>query len=302
MTAPPPAGEASPLIRSFLERDFGNSPLIGRELPTRAISVPAGKMATNAALSSFSTAGIVVVSWAFNYFIFPVAATAVVPFAFTSDVLENVGNALGMQLTASNAGLVGRPVADTVLVSVVMPATGILFATLTSTTLGTLRGRQQDLRTALRKECTAFETLLMPTRKLFADDPQRHSRCLCLLLQYSEDVMSDTSSLTDRRLKSELFDTERATMLAVLGVIAEIDAGLMCPETSSLQRTLVLSRVVGYAQGLCNTINDVRASRRSAFLSAYPLIHWVLLCALGFTIPSLVRCRRSNPILEQCYS
>ena len=32
---------------------------------------------------------------------------------------------------------------------------------------------------------------------------------------------------------------------------------------------------------------QVRASRRSAFLSAYPLIHWVLLCALGFTIPSL---------------
>ena len=130
----------------------------------------------------------------------------------------------------------------------------------------------------------------MPTRKLFRGDPYRYSRCLCLLLQYTEDVMADTSSLTGRELKSQLFDAERATMLAVLAVIGETDEGLMVsegPNVSSVQRTIILSRVVGYAQSLCNQINDVRALRRSAFLSAFPTIHWGLLGVLGFTIPSL---------------
>jgi len=181
---------------------------------------------------------------------------------------------------------VGRPVADTVLSSVVMPSVGILFATLTSTTLATLRQRQQDLRTALRKECTAFETLLMPVRKLFADDARRYSRALCLLLQYAEDVMADTSSLTDSALKRRLFDSERATMLAVLAVVAEADASLV-REGTPIQTTIVYSRVVGYAQGLCNQINGLRASRRSSFLSAFPSIHWLLLITLGFTIPTL---------------
>lgn len=145
--------------------------------------------------------------------------------------------------------------------------------------------------------------------------------------------MADTSSLTDQRLKSSLFDSERAGMLAVLAVIGEVpiylrsnpwvacraatpaaDAtrliepviaamqllilhafdprsvqadGELMEDSNPLQRTIILSRVVGYAQGLCNQINDVRASRRSAFLSAYPIIHWLLLVALGFTIPSL---------------
>ena len=276
-------------VRPFLDRNFGTEALADGTLPTRVVNVPQGTAITNVIISS-APVWIVLLSWVFNYFAFPVAATIVIPFAFTNEVLANVGNALGMELTSDTAGLVGRPVADSVLTSVVMPATGILFATLTSTTLSTLRKRQQDLRTALRKECTAFETLLMPTRKLFRGDPYRYSRCLCLLLQYTEDVMADTSSLTGRELKSQLFDAERATMLAVLAVIGETDEGLMVsegPNVSSVQRTIILSRVVGYAQSLCNQINDVRALRRSAFLSAFPTIHWGLLGVLGFTIPSL---------------
>ena len=127
----------------------------------------------------------------------------------------------------------------------------------------------------------------MPVRKLMVHDPPRLTAALCLLLRYSEDVMADTSARTDRHLKGELFDSERACMLALLAIIGEADAEIMDAESSPLQRTLVLSRVVGYAQSLCIDINDTRATRRSAFLSSFPTVHWLLLGVLGLTIPSL---------------
>ena len=211
-----------PLMRSFEERGFGSIAALGNELPTRELDVPPIKVITNAALSSGSTVALVSLGFVFNYFFFPIAAAEIVPFAFNDEVYETLGRGLGTALDAERSAQVGRPVAGEVLKSVAVPATGILFATLSSTTLGTLRARQQDLRTSLRKECTAFETVLMPIRKLFRADPHRYSRALCLLLQYTEDVMADTSSLTDQRLKSSLFDSERAGMLAVLAVIGEV--------------------------------------------------------------------------------
>jgi hypothetical protein len=153
------------------------------------------------------------------------------------------------------------------------------------------------VRQALRKECTAFETLLMPVRKLFADDARRYSRALCLLLQYAEDVMADTSSLTDSALKRRLFDSERATMLAVLAVVAEADASLV-REGTPIQTTIVYSRVVGYAQGLCNQISAhpaalCRASTHAATLPAAPW-HALLrttnhcaLCAFGALVQTV---------------
>ena len=261
------------------------------ELPTRSLDVPPIKRLTNALLTSASTVTIIFLVFLFNFLVFPTVAGTIVPLAFSSGVQEILGRGLAIDLSDSASNLVGRPVADTVLTSVVMPATGILFATLTSTTLGTLRTRQQDLRTALRKECTAVETLLQPAKKLFAADAtladaHRYSRFLCLLLQYTEDVMADTSSLTTSALKRSLFDSERDGMLAVLSVIGELDAELIA-DGQQLQRTIVYSRVVGYAQGLCLQINGVRASRRSAYLSSFPAVHWLLLVVLGVTIPTL---------------
>ena len=112
--------------------NFGTEALADGTLPTRVVNVPQGTAITNVIISS-APVWIVLLSWVFNYFAFPVAATIVIPFAFTNEVLANVGNALGMELTSDTAGLVGRPVADSVLTSVVMPATGILFATHGST-------------------------------------------------------------------------------------------------------------------------------------------------------------------------
>lgn len=272
--------------RTFVERQFGSLPPLPDELPTRQLEVPSMKRFTNAALaSSEQTLLLLLLAFAFNFMAFPLVASTIVPLAFSNDVLEILGRGLAMELDSSS-NLVGRPVADTVLTSVVMPATGILFATLSSTTLGTLRTRQQQLRTSFRQECIAFETLLQPLRKLFIDSPHQYSRVLCLMLQYSEDAMADACPLTDRELKSERFDAERAGMLGVLAVIGEVDYTLM-DERQPLQRTLILSRVVGYAQSLCVQMNNVRATRRSAFLSTYPTIHWVLLGALGATIPTL---------------
>ena len=106
-------------VRPFLDRNFGTEALADGTLPTRVVNVPQGTAITNVIISS-APVWIVLLSWVFNYFAFPVAATIVIPFAFTNEVLANVGNALGMELTSDTAGLVGRPVADSVLTSVVM--------------------------------------------------------------------------------------------------------------------------------------------------------------------------------------
>jgi hypothetical protein len=98
---------------------------MGSELPTRTLKVPPLKAVTNQALSSFSTVSLVLVGWLFNYYAFPVVASAILPVAFSDEVIEQLARSLAMDLAAP-ASQVGRPVADTVLSSVVMPSVGIV--------------------------------------------------------------------------------------------------------------------------------------------------------------------------------
>ena len=169
-------------IRTFREMGFGSVEREETEFPTREIRVTPTKRLTNALLSSISTVNLLVGTWLLSYYSFPTLAGAIVPFAFAPDVLDTLGRGLGVQLDGTSNAM-GRPVADTVLASVVMPATGILFATLSSTTLATLRGRQQDLRTALRKECAAC-ACHVPSYMIFtsARTPKSHrAPILCCL-------------------------------------------------------------------------------------------------------------------------
>lgn len=182
----------------------------------------------------------------------------------------------------------GRPVADQVLISVAVPCVGILFATLASSTLGVLRGRQQEMRRILRQELILLDTLVKPVRKLFMSNAAKHRQGLVMLEQYALCVVAETGRLCNEETGEcyvifELFDTQKVITSSILDLIGSVDAELA--ESSNVSHAVVYSRVVSYANGLVNSLDKLRAARRATTTFTFPLLHWVILLFLGASLP-----------------
>jgi len=180
----------------------------------------------------------------------------------------------------------GRPVADGVLVSVVVPGLGLLFSTLASSTLGVLRQRVQEMRKLMRQESILLDTLLAPVRKLFMKDTEKMIEAAKLLERYALCVIAETN---DSKLPEgssgcfALLDEERRTTAQLLRLIGSLDIELL--EEENLNRSMIIGRVIGYAQGLVNQIDQHRATRRAALMFTFPLLHWAILCTLASALP-----------------
>lgn len=176
----------------------------------------------------------------------------------------------------------GRPVADQVLVAVVVPGLGILFATLTSQTLSVLRSRQQEMRRCLRQEATLVETLRKPLRKLLGDSPDDYLSAMRLMEQYSVCVVAETEVLEYDDIMP-IFNIQSRITSSILDLIGKVDYELIAGGDAN--RSIVLGRVVGYAQGLVNQLDQLRSQRRATTSFTFPLLHWVILVFLALSLP-----------------
>jgi len=176
----------------------------------------------------------------------------------------------------------GRPVADQVLISVVVPGLGILFATLSSSTLSVLRSRQQSMRRSLRQEVILLNTLAKPLRKLFPIKTKERCQALRLLRQYAVWTTAETLD-SDALDKEKIFDIQSRITGSLLDTIGTADNAII--ECGDLARAIVLSRVVGYAQGLVNTLDQLRSARRATTLFTFPVLHWLILLSLASSLP-----------------
>jgi len=181
----------------------------------------------------------------------------------------------------------GRPVADGVLVSVVVPGLGLLFSTLASSTLGVLRQRLQEMRKLLRQESILLDTLCAPVQKLFMKDTEKRIEATKLLEHYALCVVAEINDVKSPEGNSlgrlAYLDEERRTTAQLLKLIGSLDMELL--EEENLNRSMILGRVIGYAQGLVNQLDQRRATRRSSFMFTFPLLHWVILCTLALSLP-----------------
>eukprot|EP00929_Paragymnodinium_shiwhaense_P087701 TRINITY_DN4783_c1_g1_i1.p1 TRINITY_DN4783_c1_g1~~TRINITY_DN4783_c1_g1_i1.p1 ORF type:complete len:445 (-),score=51.11 TRINITY_DN4783_c1_g1_i1:287-1621(-) len=186
----------------------------------------------------------------------------------------------------------GRPVADQVLISVVVPGLGILFATLASSTLSVLRMRQQEMRKLLRQESILLSTVVMPVRKLFMDNRAKKIQALRQLEKYALCVIGDISGLLfDNGFSTRLsfFNIKRACTAEMLRLIGSVDYDLLSQSTPevghSLTRAVVLGRVIQYSQGLVNQLDQRRAARRATLTFTFPALHWIVLFTLAAALP-----------------
>jgi len=181
----------------------------------------------------------------------------------------------------------GRPIADQVLISIVVPCLGILFATLSSATLSVLRSRQQDMRRSLRQESILLDTVMKPLRKLFRSKPMVQLQVFRLLEQYALCVVAETGVVTPRSMDLtdiNIFDVQRRITSSILDLIAQVDDELI--EDGNANRSIIFGRIVGYAQGLVNQIDQLRAARRATTTFTFPLLHWLILFSLAAALPS----------------
>jgi len=225
---------------------------------------------------------IIAMVCAFTFMLFPQAADMVAEVSF-----------MNFDLTR------GRPVADQVLTSIVVPGLGILFATLSSSTLSVLRARQQEMRKSLRQEAILLDSLAKPLRKLFRGQAEDLRQALSLLQKYAVCVVIETEDV-DTKEKDKLFTVQRGITSSILDLVGRVDDQLILAGDNT--RAIVLGRVVGYAQGLVNRLDRLRASRRSTTTFTFPLLHWAILLLLALSLPSsalilAATCRDTSPIV-----
>jgi len=208
MQGPGPVAAGGRRVPTFLERSCG---LDDGLLPTRALEAPPPLMPFTSGAFALGPLPLILLIWTAAFAVFPVVASLVYPSVMSASALEILSRGADaplmppsmigrpvvenvMRRSGQGKGRVlerGAPRAPDARAhtqthahanthtpaltgcacSVVLPATGILFATLSSTTLAALRKRQQEIETAVRTECAVVETLLMPVQKLFAASP-----------------------------------------------------------------------------------------------------------------------------------
>jgi len=151
---------------------------------------------------------------------------------------------------------------------VVVPAIAVLFATLTSTTISSLRDRQVDIRRAINKEAGELRALEYVVEAI--PDSLVRRRAREYLMQYTGRLISECNPEMG---SGDMVTNPRR------GMDSEMNAFLaMLHDEESTLPPYVLQE----AFASCSKLRDQRQSRITALQSTFPLLHYVILGLLAF--------------------
>jgi hypothetical protein len=155
---------------------------------------------------------------------------------------------------------------------IVVPAISILFATLTSNTVSTLRQRQIDIHTYLNIEAGDLRVLSLLV-DAFPGGATK-SRCRVYLRQYTSRLIAESQDSKVSKIMFGSTDSEMNAFVATLNTLCTDD------EAKSRPPETILSE----SYGAVVRLNSVRSSRITALQSTYPVLHFAILGVLATSI------------------
>ncbi|KAJ1444747.1 hypothetical protein M885DRAFT_626835 [Pelagophyceae sp. CCMP2097] len=167
---------------------------------------------------------------------------------------------------------------------IVVPMLSIALATLTATTIQTLRQRQLDVRFRLNAEVSELQLLRVAVDAIFEEDAGAgdaaaratdHARCTLLLRDYTSRLIGDCRCTTlEIERRADLANNELSSL-----------ARILFRRAGSAGRT-----AANVAVGLVQSLGVHRASRLAGLTTAYPAIHFGVLgtCAGSIVFAFLI--------------
>jgi hypothetical protein len=155
---------------------------------------------------------------------------------------------------------------------IVVPTVSILFATLTSNTVSTLRQRQIDIHANLNSEAGDLRVLSMLVDAY--PKSEQKARCREYLNQYTCRLIAESEDSKTSKVMFGSTDSEMNGFVATLNELAVNRNGMISPPE------VVLSQ----SYGAVVRLNTIRSSRITALQSTYPSLHYGILFLLSSSI------------------
>lgn len=178
--------------------------------------------------------------------------------------------------TAVDGGAYQAKIIAPAINGIVVPTISILFATLTSNTVTTLRTRQIDTHTFLN--CEAGDLRLLSSMVESFPDSVLKSRCLEYLKQYTCRLIAESQdeSVTARSSFGST-DSEMNGFITTLNALA-------CEDGLSSGKIGPASTILSESYGAVVRLNSSRSSRITTLQSTYPILHYFILAILAGSI------------------
>jgi hypothetical protein len=154
---------------------------------------------------------------------------------------------------------------------IVVPTISILFATLTSNTISSLRQRQIDIHTCLNSEAGDLRVLSMLV-DAYPMNSQK-VRCREYLDQYTSRLIAESADSKTSKVMYGSTDSEMNGFVAALNQLAN-------GRSKSSPPDVVLSQ----SYGAVVRLNTIRSSRITALQSTFPVLHYAILELLAASI------------------
>jgi len=165
---------------------------------------------------------------------------------------------------------------------IVLPTASILFATLSGTTITTLRQRQLDIRTCLNKEASEIRVLQATVdcypSSTTTEELDFQDKCRAYLIQYTARLITESQpEAVLSNLKNKGFMESEMN-----GFIVQLNE--MATQPPSTAKSLPNPIILSESFGVISRLNSYRAERISALQSTFPALHFWIVFALGGSI------------------
>lgn len=202
------------------------------------------------------------------------SSTACLPFLILT--LHNLSSSpdfldTGRQWIAVDGGAYQAKIIAPAVNGVVIPSISILFATLISNTVSSLRQRILDIREAINME--AGDLRVLTTMVDAYPDNCEKAKCRSYLIQYVSRLIAESRpGVNVNSLEPTGMDSE---MYGMLGQLNEI---------SSDDDIVVPGNLLSESYGAVMRLNNERCRRISALQSTYPSLHYIIVSMLAISI------------------
>ena len=169
---------------------------------------------------------------------------------------------------------------------IVVPAIALLFATLISNTINTLRQRQLDIRTALNMEACEMRTLQSVVDS-FPKCITEKNNLREYLIQYASRLIAESKPGV-RIIDLEFSGSIDSELNGFLGKLNEINvlsfSGTSGPNGANGDASALPPSLLSECYAAVTRLNSERSSRISALQSTFPRLHYVILSLLAASI------------------
>lgn len=197
---------------------------------------------------------------------------------------EMFAKAMGVNFKFVDGGNIQAQMISPTLNGIVLPTASLLFSTMVSNTIGTLRGRIQDIKMCLNKEAAdifKLSTLI----DLYPDDgyvnhmtkesvPSLRKQCKQYLRLYTEQLISESQDGYDHDSPDMTSQVQGQELYRTIQYYAAYGSNTASIPTHVLADSLTL----------IDRLDDNRMSRMTLLRAPYPVLHYMILGVLATAI------------------